>query len=88
MNKKFNVNLNGYYFAGHRQYDGTDESATSEVGDIKGKFLLNVKGNWSITPQFNLFANGRNILSSNTREFFGTDRRGGLYMVGATFSLH
>jgi len=88
VSKKFNINLNGYYFAGHRQYDGTDDTSTSEVGDIKGKFLMNVKANWSITPQISLFANGRNILNSNTREFFGTDRIGGLYMVGATFSLH
>lgn len=85
--KKFNVNLNGYYFAGHRQYDATDETSSSEVGDISGKFLLNVKANWNITSQLSLYVNGRNILNSNTREFFGTDRIGGLYMVGASFSL-
>ena len=84
---KFNINLNGYYFASHRQYDATDETSTSEVGDISGKFLLNVKANWNITSQLSLYVNGRNILNSNTREFFGTDRIGGLYMVGASFSL-
>lgn len=86
--KKFNVNLNGYYFAGHRQYDGTDATSTSEAGDIKGKFLVNVKANWNVTQQLSLYVNGRNVLNSNTREFFGTDRIGGLYMIGASFSLH
>jgi len=78
VSQKINVNLNGYYFAGHRQYDATDASATSEVGDSKGKFLMNVKANWKITPKFSVFANGRNILNSNATEFFGTDRIGGL----------
>ena len=83
-----NVNLNGYYFAAHRQYDGTDATSTSEVGDIKGKFLVNVKANWNVTQQLSLYVNARNVLNSNTREFFGTDRIGGLYTVGASFSLH
>lgn len=85
---KLNFNLNGYYFAAHRQYDNSDISATGEAGNISGKLLVNLKANWAVTKSFNLFFNGRNILNSNSREFFGTDRIGGLYSVGATFSLN
>jgi iron complex outermembrane receptor protein len=83
-----NINLNGYYFASHRQYDGSDPASTGDAGDISGKFLVNLKANWSITKSVGLFFNGRNILNDDNREFFGADRIGGLYMIGAAFSLN
>jgi iron complex outermembrane recepter protein len=85
---KLNLNLNGYYYASHRQYDASDPLATGEAGDINGKFLVNLKANWSITKTFGLFLNGRNIFNDDSREFFGTDQIGGLYTAGATFSLN
>ena len=62
--------------------------ATGEAGDISGKFLVNLKANWSVTKTFSLFLNGRNIFNDDSREFFGTDQIGGLYTAGATFSLN
>jgi iron complex outermembrane receptor protein len=85
---KLNFNLNGYYFAAHRQYDASDPSASGSAGDISGKFLLNLKANWSVTKAFSLFLNGRNILNNHSREFFGADQIGGLYSAGATISLN
>jgi iron complex outermembrane receptor protein len=86
--RKFNFNVNSYYFAKHRQYDNTDANETSAEGEIKGKLLVNFKANWSVTPKLNVFVNGRNALNSNTREFFGTDRIGGVYLAGVSFSFH
>ena len=86
--KKFNLNLNGYYYTAHRQYDISDATATSATGDIKAKFLVNFKAARHATWQIDVFVNGRNLLNSSTREFFGTDRIGGLYLAGVSFSLN
>lgn len=88
LNRKFNFNVNGYYFAAHRQYDDSDQAANSSTGDIKGKVLVNAKVSWHVTSQFSLFVNGRNALNNKSREFFGTDRLSGLYLIGASFSLN
>lgn len=88
LNRKINFNVNGYYFAAHRQYDDSDLAATGTVGDIEGKVLVSAKVNWHITPQFSLFVNGRNALNNKSREYFGTDRLSGLYLIGASFALN
>lgn len=82
----FNVNINGYYFASHRQYHLTDLTYTSNAGDIEGVFLVNAKLNFAITKQFNLFLNGRNI-TANSRQYFGTDKIGSVYLLGASFNF-
>lgn len=86
--KKINVNLNGYYFAAHRQYSGDSPTNDSKAGDISGKFLVNLKAAYNITDKFNVFVNGRNILNSNSREYYATDQIGGVYAVGASFHLN
>ena len=63
---KLNVNLNGYYFAAHRQYYRTDVLNQSEVGDIKGTFLVNVKASYLVADHVTIFFNGRNILNSDS----------------------
>ena len=62
--------------------------ATGEAGDISGKFMVNLKANWSVTKTVSLFLNGRNIFNDDSREFFGADQIGGLYTAGASFSLN
>lgn len=85
---RLNFNINGYYFASHRQYSADSPDDTSEVGDISSKMLVNLKANFNITEQFSVFLNGRNIFNNDSREYYGTDRTGALYTVGASFSLH
>lgn len=85
--KQLNVNLNGYYFSTHRQYDGADLAQNADAGEIRGKFLMNIKLNYNVSYRFSLFLNGRNILNSDSREYFGTDRTGALYLAGASYSL-
>ncbi|HEX6226871.1 MAG TPA: TonB-dependent receptor plug domain-containing protein [Chryseolinea sp.] len=85
---KLNINLNGYYFSGQRQYDGSDPNNQSEAGDISGVFHVNSKVNYRITPQINIFLNGRNILNSDSREFFGADKIGASWFAGASFNLN
>jgi iron complex outermembrane receptor protein len=84
---KLNVNLNGYYFAAHHQTYG-DEAADAKTGDITGRFLVNLKVNYSITKQFNVFVNGRNILNSDKTEFFGADKTGSSFLAGLSFNMN
>jgi iron complex outermembrane receptor protein len=85
---KLNVNMNGYYYAAHRQYDREDPAATGTQGDINGKFLVNIKANWAVTRQVNVFLNARNVLNNRSREFYAADRTAGLYMVGASVNFN
>jgi iron complex outermembrane receptor protein len=86
--EKFNLNMNGYYFAAHRQYNATDRADVSEGGDISGEFLVNLKASYQIIKGLNVFVNGRNVFNSDSREYWGTDKIGGLYSAGASFNLN
>jgi iron complex outermembrane receptor protein len=85
---KFTVNLSSYTYASHNQYDYADKTGTGTLGSIDGKFLLNAKVNYSPVKALSIFLNGRNILNSESREFYGADTIGGMYMVGASLSLN
>ncbi|MEL7002171.1 MAG: TonB-dependent receptor [Bacteroidota bacterium] len=80
---KLNINLNPYYTSAQTQYSfySLDNPAT-EAGDIDNKFILNAKVSYDITNNFNLYVNGRNIFDNDSREYFGADRNGSLYLVG------
>jgi iron complex outermembrane receptor protein len=85
---KLNINLNGYYFAAHRQYDVSDMTDTSEAGNIRGKVLVNAKVSYALSEKINVYLNGRNITNSDSREYFGADKSSGLYLIGASFQLN
>ncbi|HZB14055.1 MAG TPA: TonB-dependent receptor, partial [Chryseolinea sp.] len=86
--EKLYFNVNGYYFKSHTQYDKSDPTGAGEQANIKGKVLVNVKLNYMPLNKFNVFINARNILNEDSHEFFGTDKTGSLYMVGASYSLN
>lgn len=88
VSSKLYVNLNGYYFSAHHQYDSTDPNATDAVGFISGKVLVNAKVNYAVHKNINLYLNGRNILNQDSREVFGTDRTGAQLYAGASFNLN
>ncbi|HEY9047092.1 MAG TPA: TonB-dependent receptor plug domain-containing protein [Ohtaekwangia sp.] len=85
---RFNINLSSYTYARHTQYDYADKISPRTQGDISGKFLLNAKLNYTPVKSVNLFLNGRNILNSDSREFYGTDKIGGVYMIGAAITMN
>lgn len=80
---KLNINLNPYYTSAQTQYSfySLDNPGTN-AGDIDNKFIMNAKVSYDITDNFNLYVNGRNIFDNDSREYFGADRNGGLYLVG------
>jgi iron complex outermembrane recepter protein len=88
INSRVYVNLNGYYFSSHTQYDMSDPSGGSEYADIRGKLHMNLKVNYSPKKNINIFVNGRNLLDADSREMFGTDRTGALYSGGVSYVLN
>ena len=89
---KLNVNLSGYYFGKQTQYDGSydfNDSSTPQYanGQIKSKFMFNAKVSYELVKNLNVFMSGRNLLGSDSREFYAGDRTAGLYTAGLTFNL-
>lgn len=90
---KFNVNLNGYYFAKQSQYDAswseTDKTTKQYAeGQIKSKFMLNAKVSYEVAKGLNLYVNARNAFGSSSREFYGADQTAGLYLAGLSYNLN
>ncbi len=89
---RFNVNLSGYYFSKQTQYDGSydsDDTASAQFanGQIKSKFILNAKVSYEVVKNLTVFASGRNMLNSDSREFYAGDRTAGLYSAGLSLSM-
>lgn len=84
---KFNLNLSGYTYASHNQYDYADKTGTGSLGEIDSKFLLNARISYAPVKPLSIFFNGRNVLNNDSREFYGTDTTAGVYMIGATLNL-
>jgi iron complex outermembrane receptor protein len=90
---KFNINLNGYYFAKQSQYDAswseTDKTTAQYAqGQIKAKFMLNAKVSYEVAKGLNVYVNARNLFGSSSREFYGTDQTAGLYLLGLSYNLN
>lgn len=90
-NNKLNINVNPYFFTEHRQklaYENFPESylenapGALELGRIQPKVLLNARIGYKVSEAIEVYVNGRNVLNTQTREFWGTDDIGGLYLAG------
>ncbi|MGC4020756.1 MAG: TonB-dependent receptor [Cyclobacteriaceae bacterium] len=85
---KWNFNVNGYYFASHRQYDINDPTNSNPQGNIHGKFLVDLKASYTFAKGINLFVNVRNALNSRSREFYGADQTSAIYLVGISRNVN
>ncbi len=85
--KKWNINANSYYFSSHRVYSEQELITPSNEGEIDGKFILNLRVAYNVLNNLSLYANARNLLNIDSREQFGTDRIGSLYMAGLHYNL-
>jgi len=54
---------------------------------VDSKATFNLKASYQLTPQLNVFVNGRNIFDNNQAEFGFADPIGGLYLAGLSFKL-
>ena len=87
--KKWTVNLNSYFFSNHMLFNEQDlqRESTIGVGQIDGKMLLNSKVSYNVVDKLKLYVNARNLLGSETREFYGTDRTGRSILFGASYNF-
>lgn len=84
---KLNINVSSYYYSQHKQYDSFDQARPSTIGDMSGKFLLNVKVSYELVSGMKVFVNARNITDDDSREYYGTDRTGSSYLGGISFDF-
>jgi iron complex outermembrane receptor protein len=89
---KLNINLSSYYFAKQTQYDGSYDSNDASTpqysyGQVKSKFMLNAKVSYEVVKNLNVFVSGRNILNTDSREFYAADRTAGQYTGGLSYNL-
>jgi len=92
LTNKLNINLSSYYFGKQTQYDGSYDSNDASTpqysyGQVQSKFMLNAKVSYELVKNLNLFVSGRNILNSDSREFYAADRTAGLYTGGLSYNL-
>nr|WKN40266.1 TonB-dependent receptor [Tunicatimonas sp. TK19036] len=87
--KKWTINLNAYFFSGHTLYNEQElqQESTIGVGQIDGKMLLNSKVSYNVIDKLRLYVNARNLLGSETREFYGTDRTARSILFGASYNF-
>lgn len=90
---KWNINVNGYYMsefeiftASSTQYQTPPYNELS-ASNIDGKFILNAKVGYKVSPSINIFASARNAFNNDSREFFGTDKIGAMYLGGIHCNL-
>jgi iron complex outermembrane receptor protein len=92
---KLNVNLSGYYFSKHtnydESYDPTDPNtnpAQYAEGQIDGKFMMNAKVSYEVIKGLQAFISGRNILGSTSREFYGAEKTKGIFLGGLSYKIN
>lgn len=85
---KLNVNLNGYFFSQHNQYDAVYANGVWTQSNIPSKFILNAKISYQIVDELNVFVNGRHVAGEDSREFFGADKIGSLFLGGLSLNLN
>lgn len=85
---KLTLNLSPYYISQQEQYSFYDNlNPANTAGNIDAKFILNAKVNYSISKNFNVYINGRNLLNDDSTEFYGADRTSTMLLGGLNIKL-
>lgn len=87
-NTQWNFNINTYYLAEQTQYSFYDlGNPTNTAGDIDSKYIVNATVNYSISDNFGVFINGRNLLDSDNVEYYAADRNGRMLLGGLSIKF-
>lgn len=86
-NSRLNINLNGYFYGDQIMYHAQDAMIQTKENEIKGKMLVNSKVSYRVYSKFYVYLGGRNLLNQNSREYYGTDRIGRSFYVGASYNF-
>ncbi|MFQ3575058.1 MAG: TonB-dependent receptor plug domain-containing protein [Cytophagales bacterium] len=98
ITKKLSISSNGYFFDRHRltntlqttqQLLQTDPDLPRNVSinNISSKVIINLKLAYKLSNYLEIFTNLKNLGNATSRESFGTDTIGPLYLLGLDFRL-
>ena len=65
--RKLNLNTSLYYYDQHTLYHRKDLDRPTNIGQIEGKLISNVKIAYQLVDKLNVYVNGRNLLGDNSR---------------------
>ncbi len=87
--KKFNVNVNGYYFSKHTFYHVSNLFTTDGSGqsEVKSKAIINAKISFTPIKALSLFVNAKNILHKQSREYYLSDTTPAMIFGGLSFKM-
>jgi iron complex outermembrane receptor protein len=87
---KLNFNVNAYYFSEQTIYHATNilfHDGIRGIDHVPSKFLLNTSISYEAVQGFHVFASGKNILNSKSREFFRTDEVPAMFLGGINYEF-
>ena len=84
---RLNINLNSYFYGKQTMYHAQNAMIQTSEQQIKNKTLLNFKVSYQVFDKFNAYVGGKNLLNQDSREYYGTDRIGSSYFVGAGYNF-
>lgn len=90
---KWNFNVSSYYYSNYKLNgnssvnQSTGELVARDIENIGSKVLFNANIGYKFTPNFTVFANGRNLFGQTARESYGSDQIGRMVMMGLNINL-
>lgn len=88
--KKFNVNLNTYYFDNHTYHHASNivfNDGERGVDHISSKLIINSTVSFEPSKGLTIYCSGKNILNQHKREYFRTDMVPGAFLVGLNYEF-
>jgi iron complex outermembrane receptor protein len=98
---KLNINISSYMYDKYSLYSLYEQPSafpsaanptpsytnfnSTPASNISGKVLLNAKVSYEVIKNLKVFLNARNLTNTKSREFYGSDQIGGMYLVGLNF---
>ncbi|MCU0430458.1 MAG: TonB-dependent receptor plug domain-containing protein [Cytophagaceae bacterium] len=91
--EKLNININGNYYSASQMFTLSNQVQGSpfrlvekKASNIPGGVIMNAKISYAFSDMVTGYVSGRNVLNTNARQYFGSDRIMALYMVGVSFT--
>ncbi len=84
---RFNINVNPYFMSGQTIYQFNDQVNNTDIGSIDANVMVNAKVSFAVVDGLNIFANIRNLSTSQNRQYYGTDVIKPLVLGGIDFNF-
>jgi len=82
---KWNINTNIYYYTQQKTFYNVRNEFNWLT--INPKLIVNLKASYDVNKWLQVYANARNLLNDQSKEFMFTDNTGGTYLLGCKLSF-